>query len=160
MSNIKIRQATIEDLVSIQNLNNELFKLEKEYYDSTLIANWPISEEGKIYFSEMISNEYAIVAVIDNNIIGYLIGSIIPKCSYETIQYGEINNMIIDYKYRGLGIGKELINQFKSYCLNKEIYNLKVEASSKNIDAIEFYKKQGFNDFNVTLTMNLNNSKN
>ena len=32
------------------------------------------------------------------------------------------------------------------------INNLKVEASAKNLNAISFYKKNGFEDFNVTLT--------
>ena len=47
MRDVIIRQATLKDLKSIQNLNYELFKLEKENYDSTLIVDWPLSEEGK-----------------------------------------------------------------------------------------------------------------
>ena len=33
MSNISIRNATLEDITIILDLNNELFKLEKENYD-------------------------------------------------------------------------------------------------------------------------------
>jgi len=39
MNNIAIRKATIDDLIIIQELNNGLFELEKENYDSTLTRN-------------------------------------------------------------------------------------------------------------------------
>lgn len=39
MENIIIRKAILEDVSYIQNLNNELFKLEKENYDTTLVLN-------------------------------------------------------------------------------------------------------------------------
>lgn len=155
MKDIIIRQATLSDLKSIQKLNYELFKLENENFDPTLIVDWPLSEEGKNYFEDLIKNEYVIIAIEDENIIGYLAGTINEKGSYELIQYGEINNMLVDNNYRGFGVGKQLINCFKEYCKSKSIKNLKVVASAKNKKAIDFYKKQGFEDFNLTLTMNM-----
>ena len=155
MKDIIFRQATLSDLKSIQKLNYELFKLEKENFDSTLIVDWPLSEEGKNYFEDLIKNEYVIIAIEDENIIGYLAGTINEKGSYELIQYGEINNMLVDNNYRGSRIGKQLINNFKEYCKSKNINDLKVVASAKNSNAIDFYKKQGFEDFNLTLTMNM-----
>ena len=155
MENIVIRKAILEDVSYIQNLNNELFKLEKENYDTTLFLNWALTEEGKDYFEDLIKNQYVIVATLEDKIIGYLAGSINEKGSYEEIQYGEINNMFIKEDYRLYGIGKKLINNFKNYCRNNNISNLKVVASSKNKNAIEFYRKNGFDDFNLTLTMNI-----
>ena len=155
MENIVIRKAILEDVSYIQNLNNELFKLEKENYDTTLVLNWALTEEGKDYFEDLIKNQYVIVATLEDKIIGYLAGSINEKGSYEEIQYGEINNMFIKEDYRLYGIGKKLINNFKNYCRNNNISNLKVVASSKNKNAIEFYIKNGFDDFNLTLTMNI-----
>ena len=152
MNDIIIRKAQLEDLNIIQNLNNELFKLEKENYDSTLVRDWPLSEDGKQYFEDLIINHYVIVAIKDDKIVGYLAGSINEKGSYEEIQYGEINNMLVDNNFRGLGIGKLLIDKFKQYCKDNNINNLKVVASAKNIKAIEFYKNNGFNDFDITLT--------
>ena len=152
MNEIKIRRATIEDLEVIRKLNNTLFELEKENYDSTLIRDWPLTEEGKEYFTDLINNHYVIIAEVDNEIVGYLAGSINEKGSYEEVQYGEINNMFIKDKCRGLGIGKSLINNFKNYCKSNGINNLKVTASYKNRDAIEFYHKNGFEEFDVTLT--------
>ena len=63
--------------------------------------------------------------------------------------------MFIKSECRGYGVGKLLINDFKKYCISNGIKNLIGTASAKNNNAIEFYRKNGFNDFNVTLTMNL-----
>ena len=160
MNNLILKKAHITDLEYIQNLNNKLFKLEKENYDPTLIDNWPLTDEGKEYFTDLINNHYVIVATINDEIVGYLAGSINEKGSYEDVQYGEINNMFINDYYRGYGIGKKLINIFKDYCKEKNINNLIVTASSKNINAINFYKNNGFEDFNLTLTMNIKEDKN
>lgn len=147
-----IRKATLEDLKDIQSLNNDLFKLEKANYDTTLIPNWPLSDKGKEYFTDLIENHYVIVAVDKEEIIGYLAGSINEKGSYTEIQYGEIDNMIVKDEYRGSGIGKELINNFKEYCKSNGINNIKVMASYKNRNAVEFYHKNGFEEFEVNLT--------
>lgn len=155
MNDVTIRKASIEDLRDIQELNNDLFKLEKENYDSTLIENWPLSKDGEDYFTDLINNHYVLVALLDNEIVGYLAGSINEKGSYEEIQYGELNNMLIKEKCRGYGIGKILINNFKDYCKENNIDNIKVTASYKNESAIEFYKKNGFNEFDLTLTMKI-----
>ena len=156
MENVIIKKATIKNLEDIVNLNNELFKLEKDNYDETLVENWPLTKEGNEYFKDLILNNFVIVANMNEKIIGYLAGSINEKGSYEEIQYGEINNMFIEEKYRKYGIGKKLINEFKNYCKENNIYNIKVEASYKNKSAIEFYHKNGFSDFNLTLTTKIN----
>jgi len=153
MNNVEYRRANINDLSAIQNLNNELFKLEKENFDPTLVKEWPLTDEGRQYFEDLINNNYVVVAIIDSEIIGYLAGTINEKGSYEEIQYGEVNNMFVMPNCRGLGVGKKLFNSFKEYCLSNEINNMIVTASAKNLNAIAFYRKNGFEDFNLTLTM-------
>lgn len=157
MENLIIRKATLNDLNEIQNLNNMLFNLEKENFDPTLVENWPISQDGEKYFKGLIEENYVIVAIINDGIVGYLAGSINEKGAYEEIQYGEVNNMFIKSECRGYGVGKLLINDFKKYCITNGIKNLIVTASAKNTNAIGFYRKNGFKDFNVTLTMEIQN---
>ena len=155
MKNLLIRKASINDLSYIQELNNNLFDLELENYDPTLVKDWAISNDGKMYFEDLINNHYVVVALLDDEIVGYLAGTINEKGSYENIQYGEINNMFIKDTCRGYGVGKSLVNEFKKYCKENNINNLIVTASAKNINAINFYKKNGFEDFNLTLTMDI-----
>ena len=70
---IQIRKAEITDLKDIQNLNKMLFELEFENFDSTLDINWCISGEGTKYYEDSINNSITLVAVYENNIVGYLI---------------------------------------------------------------------------------------
>ena len=63
--------------------------------------------------------------------------------------------MFIKDSCRGYGVGKALVNEFKMYCKSKGINDLIVTASAKNKSAINFYKKNGFEEFNLTLTMNI-----
>jgi ribosomal protein S18 acetylase RimI-like enzyme len=155
LDSLVIRQATLDDVNVIQDLNHKLFQLEKENFDPTLDTNWPLSPEGELYFENLIKNNYVVLAIIGGVVIGYLAGSINDKVSYSMVQYGEINNMLIDERYRRYGIGKTLIGAFEKYCVKNNIYDLKVTASAKNMNAIEFYKKQGFDLFDVTLTSHI-----
>ena len=45
MDNINIRKANMADLFEIQKLNKELFELEFNNFDSTLIVDWPLTKE-------------------------------------------------------------------------------------------------------------------
>lgn len=151
MEKINVRKATLQDLTSIQKLNNNLFDLEYNNYDDTLKVGWPFEEEGKKYFEDIINNEIVFVAETDGKIVGYLAGSICEQISYITETFAELDNMCIDDKYRRFGIGTLLMNEFKQYCREKNIENIKVTASAKNNRAIQFYMKNGFEDYNITL---------
>jgi len=155
MNNITIRKANINDLKVIQELNNELFELEYNNFDSDLITSWPFEEKGKNYFIDMIKNNIVFVAEVDNNIVGYLAGRTDIKLSYVSKKTAELDNMCVSDKYKRLGIGKMLISKFKKECKENHVENILVTASIKNINAIEFYKKQGFKDDALTLKIKI-----
>lgn len=152
---IQIRKAEISDLIEIQNLNKMLFELEFANYDSTLDINWPISDEGTKYFYDAINNSITLVAMYENKIVGYLIGSLNTQNTYNKYSQAELDNMCISYQYRKLGIGSKLFNKFKEICIENNIKELKVVASYKNKNAINFYKKNGFKEADVTLKQSL-----
>ena len=133
---ITIRKANIEDLQQIQNLNKLLFELEFENYDST-------------------ENGITLVAIIDGEIAGYLIGSLNTQNTYNKYKQAELDNMCILEEYRKLGIGSRLFEEFKTICKENDIKELKVVASYKNTNAINFYKKNGFEEADITLKQSL-----
>ena len=151
MKKVIIRKANLEDLTSIQKLNNNLFDLEFNNFDDTLKLGWALEKDGKEYFEDMIKNEIVFVAQIEDKIVGYLAGSICESISYITESFAELDNMCIDDEYRRFGIGTLLMNEFKKYCKEKNMQNIKVTASAKNSRAIQFYMKNGFEDYNITL---------
>lgn len=152
-----IKKATIEDLNTIQDLNNKLFELEYNNFDPTLKIGWPYEIAGEEYFKDLIENQIIYIALIDKEIVGYLAGSIHVENSYNTTSIAELDNMFILEEYRKYGIGTKLFNEYKEYCKKNKIEELKVTASSKNTNAIKFYQKNGFEEFETTLKMPLDN---
>lgn len=151
MEKVIIRKANLEDLNAIQELNNNLFELEFNNFDDTLKVGWPFEKEGTEYFENMLNGEIVFVAEVEEKIVGYLAGSICEEVSYITETFAELDNMYIDDDYRRFGIGTLLMDEFKKYCKEKNMQNIKVTASAKNSRAIQFYMKNGFEDYNITL---------
>lgn len=153
--NIVIDFATINDLKDIQNLNLLLFKKEQKEYDKKLNVNWPFDEEGINYFTDCIKNENGciIISKIDDKIIGYLAGRIkINRNKSRNLKnQAEIGNMLVLEKYRNKKIGTKMVKEFFKWAKNKGIINIRVTASSKNKKALDFYRKNGFKDYNYTL---------
>lgn len=153
--NIEIKRADISNLKDIQELNHQLFELEFNNFDPSLKVGWTFEKEGKDYFTDMLNNEIVYIALTENKIVGYLAGSVNIQNSYVTKSLAEVDNMFILENYRKYGIGSKLMNEFKQYCIKNSIEELKVTASAKNSNAIKFYKKNGFNEFEITLKQDL-----
>ena len=155
MDNTNIRKANMADLFEIQKLNKELFELEFNNFDSTLIEDWPLTKEGKEYFENAIRNDIVLVACVDGKIVGYLAGTLNSQYSYNNIVQAELDNMCIMNEYRKLGIGSKLFEEFKKICKENGINEIKVVASYNNLNAIEFYKRNGFKETELTLKQNI-----
>lgn len=153
MNNIKIRKAVINDLEDVLRLNLELFKKEYEEYDKSLDMEWTRSKQGEEYFSERIvgSDGFVCIAEDDGKIIGYICGGLCDRDYRVEGVYIELENMLVDKKYRGLGVGKKLGEAFLEWCDRKEVKYINVSASASNAGGIGFYKSLGFHDYDVKL---------
>lgn len=112
MEDLIIRCATIDDLLNIQKLNKILFELEYNNFDLTLDTSWPMSNEGEEYFKNAINNNIVLVAVLDDEIVEYLVGSLNTGYSYNKNIQAELDNICILEGCRKLGIGKQLFLEF------------------------------------------------
>ena len=149
---VQISVATIKDLKTVQALNNKLFQLEYDSgFDENLRLGWPLTAEGKAYFTDLIKNKIVFLAKNKTGVIGYLAGGIAAEDSYVTVRFGEIENIFVDEKYHKSGVGTKLVNAFKDYCLGKGVNYVKVTAYARNEGAIDFYHKNGFEISDVTL---------
>lgn len=148
---IEIKRADVTCLADIQNLNNQLFEFEYSSFDTALNVGWTYEKDGEKYFNTMLNNQVIYIALDKEKVVGYLAGSINIQGSYVTKSLAELDNMFVLEEYRKHGVGTKLINAFKEYCLQNKIEELKVTASVKNKNAINFYMKNGFNEFEVTL---------
>ena len=155
MENIIIKKANIDDLYEIQKINKELFELESKKFDSTLIADWPLTQEGKKYFENAIRNDIVLVACVDGKIVGYLVGTLNSQYSYNNILQAELDNMCIMTEHRKMGIDSKLFEEFKKICKENKINEIKVVASYNNSNAIDFYKGNGFKEAELILKQNI-----
>ena len=151
---VEIREATIEDLKDIQTLNLRLFERECERFDNTLDTEWTFGEKGTKYFKKKITgkDDLALVATIDNKIIGYLVAAKYRAYNFRTVKYlAEIENMLVLNEYRGMKIGAKLVEEFIKWAKEKKVDRITVTASAGNVKAINFYRKVGFEDYDITL---------
>lgn len=156
-NNFIIRKAEKKDLEDVLRLNFDLFKKEYREYDKSLSLKWTYGV-GKKYFKDRITKKDGFVEVVENNnkIIGYMCGGMSERLFYrKKARYAELENMIIDKKLRGKGIGKRLTKDFINWCKKNKADYIFVTAFAKNESALNLYRKSGFKDYNLTLEMKL-----
>ena len=150
---INIRKARNKDITEIVNLNQQLFEHEKNKgFDDTLNCTWPL--KNKSYFKQSISNKNRVcfVAIENQEVVGYIIGSINNAEDYRNIKkIAEADNMFILSKYRNQGLGSLLIKEVIKWAKLKKAKRIRVVISANNIQSIKFHKKVGFKDYNITL---------
>ena len=160
MNKINIREAKTKDLDLILKLNKKLFIKEYNEFDNSLNLNWTYSKRGREYFSERIKHDNGKVLIVEkeNTVIGYLCGGI-QEQEEEFYRkdgiYAELENMFLEEKFRNLGIGREIVKLFITWCKKKEVNHINVTASFQNKKALKFYRKYGFNDYDTKLDLKL-----
>lgn len=147
----KIRKANIDDWEIIQKLNAELCK-DNQIYDKHLKIEGPWSDKSVEHFRTVVSdNNYcAFIAEYDGKSVGYLAGHIL-QFNHRNIREGEILHMMVLLKYQRHRIGKELVDNFRVWCREKNLTHIFVTSYFGNKKALEFYKIMGLAPIDVSL---------
>lgn len=151
---MEIKEAKIEDLKDIQKLNLLLFEKEYEEYDKFLNCDWTFGKEGEKYFKDKILKEddCAFIAIEDNKVVGYLAGGLTKGEDYRNLpKVAELDNTFVLKEYRNSGVGTKLYDEFIKWCKSKKVKIIKVQATAQNNKAINFYRKNGFEDYTLIL---------
>ena len=111
--------------------NNFLYecycKIEDDY-----VKKW----EKKDFYT-FISNQDNIFILSHPKPVGYLNARV-------TRDGIEIISILVDKKFRAIGIGKSLLNKLLNFALKKKIQNIFLEVSVENLIAINLYKRFNF----------------
>jgi ribosomal protein S18 acetylase RimI-like enzyme len=156
MHDVVVRLAQKDEIKTLQNLNDEVF-IDNFKYDSDLKTAWAQSDNGgKKYFTDLLNDEDSIclVAEVDNKVTGYIAASS-KEISYRNSKYIEIENMGVIPEYRSLGIGRLLMNKCLGLAKEKGYQKAYVNSYSRNLKAIEFYKRNGFDEIDISLERTL-----
>lgn len=148
-----IRKANQADIEHIKKLNQILVDYDRQF-DKTIQPNWIETDNGAEYLHESLTSSDSVVFVSDTDgtLNGYLIGCITKAASYRTISMiGELEEMVVLPEFRGRKIGEELVRSFVEWCRLKGMSRIMVEVSADNAKGLNFYKKQSFEYFNITM---------
>lgn len=148
---IKVRSAGKDDVQILQKLNHELFTDNKRY-DPELKMDWPLSDKGKNYFSQLMDREESIVLIAEDNEVpvGYLAAEE-RDIEYRGGKSVFLENMGVSQSSRHKGIGSILISELVNLANERGVNKIYVTSYLRNSGALNFYRKNGFKDIDVTL---------
>lgn len=104
----------------------------------------PISSKIKIdTFLSKIFNLGKVYCAFDND---KLIGTCFFYCNDENQDLAFLTLLVIDAKYRHKGIGNRLVDLMIKHCKMLSFKRLRLYTRFNNVQAIQFYKKIGFQE--------------
>lgn len=92
-----------------------------------------------------------IVVIYNEIIVGYLSYKIKEKHSKKL----DVDQLVIDEKYRGQGLGKKLMEEIKNIALNNECDRIELNCWMFNKNALAMYEHIGFDRQRIMYEMKL-----
>ena len=129
---LTIRKATYFDLDSITQLFSETIEaVNANDYSPQQINAWKNGALNKDKWLRKISEQYFLVGVTANNIVGF--GSI--------TQEGYLDFMYVDKDYQGKGVASKIYDSLERFAIDKAIDKI---VSDVSITAKPFFERMGF----------------
>ncbi|MCR1952459.1 MULTISPECIES: GNAT family N-acetyltransferase [unclassified Clostridium] len=123
MVGFDVREIKLNDYEDIHRLNSKL-----DYSNIKSIA------EDK--------SSIVLVAQLNDDVIGYVNSNLIEDINYN--KRLDINDIIVDEKYRGLGVGHQLILELEKNAKQNEVMYIVNSNKEYNEEEVKFYNRQGF----------------
>lgn len=123
MVGFDVREIKLNDYEDIHKLNSKL-----DYSNIESIA------EDK--------SSITLVAQLNDDVIGYINSNINEDMNYN--KKLEIKDMIVDEKYRGLGVGHQLMLELEKNAKQNEIMYIVNSNKEYDEEEVKFYNRQGF----------------
>lgn len=140
---IKIRAATEEDAENMLAIQSEVLA-EEDFLITTLEEFQQTIGERKKWIQAKLANEreLILIAQYQEKIVGWLV---FQSPNRKRLAHTGSFGMMILKEYRGLGIGKRLLEKLLKWAeLNPYIEKISLGVFSTNESAIALYKKMGF----------------
>lgn len=124
-----IREMLVKDI-------DEILEIEKESFST------PWSKEA--FITEIKKNLLAkyLVAELEERVVGY--GGM-----WLILNESHVTNIAVRKAYRGMGVGKQILEEMISYCDLRDIGHMTLEVRKSNIIAQGLYKQYGFIEYGV-----------
>ncbi len=135
MENITYNEAVETDIADLVNLLSVLFSIEKDF-------NPDLAKQQK-GLELLIKNNATTTIQVARNAAGKVIGMVTAQLVISTAQGAAsawIEDMVVDSSYRGLGIGKQLLEQILAWAKNKGATRAQLLVDIANTDALGYYE--------------------
>ena len=142
----------------IVKLSKSLCEYDRDNFDNSLNCEWLNSTYGKEFLSNLLIDDDScvFVAIYEWKIIGYLFWELLDKLPWRNIKkQSELVEILVEGEYRWMNIWNKLLSTFKDWSLKKWVESIKLLVSNWNDKSINFYKKNWFTDYDITLECNL-----
>jgi ribosomal protein S18 acetylase RimI-like enzyme len=150
LHDFEIRTASIDDLAAIFHLGEKVFTSQSY---SNLYRTWDEYEVTHLFNSEC---EYVLVAVTENKVVGFAMGTVIEKAR-SAWNYGHLLWLGVDPEYARHRVGSMLFDRFREIMQETGVRMLMIDTQLDNKPAMRFFKRKGFENpiKHVYMTLNL-----
>lgn len=121
-----------QEILRVQ-VSASAFAVTKEMLDAPLTQNFPLDE---LYLEQ---DGFRRVAVRGDRVIG-----LVAATHHEWNHRTELRHLYVDGAWRGLGLGRRLLDEVWRWQLSLASRGLWVECQDRNPAAVAFYRSQGF----------------
>lgn len=138
---IKIREASIEDAKTLDEMLTRLIRHEANY-DKNLNDQSVVKDNYKERIG--VEGHKIFVAEEEGRIIGFLYGFVygIPDMWKEPIAI--LDALFVDEQYRGKGCARMLFEEFRKFACRSGVCRIELKVISENADALRLYQKLEF----------------
>ncbi len=143
MKDILIRAMRPEDAVAVNQLSGQLG------YPHTLAET---GERMRLMLPD--ANNHLLVAVVTEEVVGWI--HVSKVLLLESGAFAEIAALVVDEKYRGNGVGEQLVSAAKVWCAGETVLRLRVRSNVLRTRAHQFYLRAGFRELKESKVFELN----
>lgn len=151
MNNVDIRRVTLQDVILLQEISRQTF------FETFSALN--TEENMNKYLKESLSEERLTMELNDENSDFYFASFNDRVIGYLKLNFGqsqtelkdntalEIERIYVLQDYQGKNIGYQLYKKALEVAMQKKVNYIWLGVWEKNLKAIDFYKKNGFIEF-------------
>ncbi len=139
---LHIRPAAPDDIKVMTTLLKELFENESDFHFR------PVKQRAGLRRLIKDPNAAVLVAERDSLVVGMCTVQMVISTA-EGGRSGWVEDLIVHSKFRGQGIGRELLAAAESWAEDHKVSRLQLLADSHNKPAAEFYHAQGWDTTNL-----------
>lgn len=162
--NINIREYSDKDLLFVKKSFESLHDYVVSIDPIKRLRKMPAYLD--IFFGKFLNNiknkqGQIFIAEVEGKPIGFIAGFVADKQSAENLlevipsQLGIISDIYIEHKYRGKGVGMNLIKTIEAFLSDKNCDAIWIDTNAFNTNAIKLYKTSGFIEREIGLLKNI-----